>query len=249
MNPPPQTVALILAGGNASDALARASGVTTKALVPFRGRPMVAHVYDALAGSGSVTRTVMVGERDLSGVVQADAHVPGGATFAQSLALGLGAALALAPGRAILVATADIPWLEAGAVDRFVGEAHRAGAQLAYPIVPAAVVQAAFPSQERTFVTVRQGRFTGGNLLYLEPQLVTPLLVLIERLYRSRKNPFALASQVGPGTLFALLTRRASIPRLEEIASARIGGRARAVVSEDASLAADIDRPEQLRES
>jgi len=246
MNPAPQVVVLVLAGGNASDALARAAGTTTKALVPIAGRPMIEHVVDALQASRTVTRTVVVGEPRLAEVINADSYVPTGATFAQSLGLGLGAALAVAPGLPILVSTADIPWLEAAAVDRFVGKAVELEAQLAYPIVPAEVAQAAFPEQKRTFATVRQGRFTGGNLLFIEPVLTAPLLALVDRLFSARKNPFALAAQVGPGTLFALLSRRASIPELERIASARLGGRARAVISEDAGLAADVDRPEQL---
>lgn len=236
--------AVVLAGGGTGDALARAHGALCKALVPVGGKPMAAHVLAALTACDSVSRVVYVGERfgglDLCNVDV----VPPGLGYSQSLALGLGAALALDPAAPLLVVTADVPWLTPQAIDRFVTAS--AGAQLAYPIVSAQAALRDFPGQRRTFVKLRQGRYTGGNLLLLHPSLTAPFLALIERAYRARKNPAALATLVGPRTLLAFITGRAEIPTLERIVGQRLGGVVRAVVSEDACLAADVDRPEHL---
>ena len=239
-----KVVAVVLAGGDPDDALARAANVPSKALVPLDGRPMAAYVLAALRASCSVGELLLVGpvadEPDFEGV-----HViPGGDAFGHSLALGLGAAQALSPGASMLVVTADVPWLTPRGIDLFVEGA--GAADLAYPIVSEEAATAAFPSHERTFVRLKQGRFTGGNLMLLKPMMIAPLLRFMDRVYLARKNPLALARLVGPRTLLALLAGRADLRRLEQIVSARLGGVARAVVSQDASLAADVDGVEHL---
>ena len=60
------------------------------------------------------------------------------------------------------------------------------------------------------------------------------------------KNQLALARTVGPDILLKLLLRRASLPELEARVGRLLGARARAWISEDASLGADVDRPEHL---
>ncbi|HEX7004183.1 MAG TPA: nucleotidyltransferase family protein [Trueperaceae bacterium] len=239
-----KVVAVVLAGGDPNDALAKAAKVPSKSLVPLNGRPMAAFVLSALRASRSVCDMVVVGPPcdapDFDGV----RLIPPGSGFGHSLALGLGAAQSLAAGSTMLVVTADVPWLTGDAIDRFVA---RAGdADLAYPIVSAEDSLAAFPTHERTFVKVKQGRFTGGNLMLLRPTLTAPLLRFMDRVYLARKNPFALARLVGPRTLLALLAGRADVNRLEQIVTGRLGGKVRAVISEDASLAADVDRLEHL---
>lgn len=246
----PETIAVVLAGGDSKDPMAEAAGVGSKALVPFAGRPMAVHVVEALLAASAISHIVYVGaelERlGMKGPTQAVSAVQPGDRFAASLARGVEAALSRSPKASLLVVTADIPWLSGAAVDRFVRAA--GSSDLAYPIVPEGIARAQFPAQERTFVRLTQGRFTGGNVLLLKPRLVQPLLELADRFYRARKNPFAMAALLGPLTLLDLMLGRADLERLERLVSRRLGGVARAVVSEDACLAADIDRSEHLPE-
>lgn len=238
-------VALVLAGGGPEDRLARAAGVRAKALVPVGGEPLAGFTLRALAGSRRVERVVYVGELPPGLAAGVDAHLPGGARLVDSLALGMGAALATLPGAPVLLVTADLPWLEAGALDRFVAAA--VGADLAYPIVEESVARAAFPGQRRTWVRLRQGRFTGGNAMLVSPAIVPNLLVFVDRVYSARKNPLRLSGLLGLSTIAAVVSGRADLSQLEERVAALLGARAvRAVVSPDAGLAADVDRPEQL---
>jgi hypothetical protein len=57
-----------------------------------------------------------------------------------------------------------------------------------------------------------------------------------------------LAGLIGPRTLVELVLGSADLTRLERVVGALVGGEARAVVSDDACLAADVDRVEQLSE-
>lgn len=243
--PEPSTytvTAIVLAGGNSSDPLARSAGVTSKAHVPYRNKPLAGWVLEALRSSSRVDKIIFLGE--LPGGVPAPDHVlPAGERFSDTVALGFGAALATAPGSRLLICTADLPWLTGEAVDAFI---EGSSADLNYPIITKQIAQEQFPEQKRTWVRLKQGEFTGGNLALLSARAVPPLLQLIGRLFAARKNPLVLGSLFGLGTIVALLRGQADLPKLEQQASELLGYPVRAVMARHAGLGADADKPEHL---
>lgn len=239
-------VAVVLGGGNCSDELAAGAGVEAKALAPFGGKPLGAYALEALHASAGVRACVYVGVAHPAFAPFVVRWVPPGESLVGSLRAGLGAAEAeLEPGERFLLAGADLPWLTPGAVDGFLRGAP--DADLVYPIISRELALGQFPAQRRTFVKLKEGVFTGGNLLLLRPEGVAPLLPLVDSAYNARKNPLALASLFGPLTLLKFFLGRASIRELEARATRRLGIRARAFPVRDASLGADADRLEHLR--
>lgn len=242
-----EIVAVVLAGGR-DDPLARQAHVTSKGDVPFGGRRLVTWVFEALRNADAVGQVVCVGAVPPSMPAANPAggggdHVPAGHRLVDSLALGLGAALARRPAQ-ILVVTADLPYLTSVAVDRFVQDAPEA--DLVYPIVERTRMEEAYPRQPRTYATLQEGSFTGGNAILLRPAIVPGLLPLLDRAYRARKNPLRLAALVGWDVLVRLVARRLSIGAAEQRISRLLGGEARAWVGADPALAADIDRLDHL---
>jgi molybdopterin-guanine dinucleotide biosynthesis protein A len=239
-------VTTVVLGGGGGDALSQAAGVAAKALVPFAGQPLVSYVLSALHSCPLVGHIVYVG--DTAPVISAGAEhiLPPGQTFVESFSLGVQAALASAPERSVLVTTADLPWLRAEALSDFLAAA--AGADLAYPVVAEGTARAQFPDQQRTFVRLREGRFTGGNMMLLSPQMVPVLLPFVERAYRGRKNPLALARLFGGDFIVRLALGRLSLRAIETRATRILGLPVRAVVTEHASIGADVDKLEHLRE-
>lgn len=243
--PEPSTdsvTAIVLAGGDASDPLALSAGVSSKAHVPYRNRPLAGWVLEALRASTKVDRIVYLGELP-EGVPVPDRVLPAGKRFSDTVALGFGAALALAPASRLLICTADLPWLSGEAVDAFIADA---AADLNYPIITKELALAQFPEQKRTWVTLQQGQFTGGNVALLSAEVVPALLQLVGRLFAARKNPLALGSLFGLGTIVALLRGKADLPVLEQRASELLGYKVQAVMARHASLGADVDKPEHL---
>ena len=244
MPPHAKVAAVVLAAGPADDTLAVGGAVPTKALLPIGGAPMAVYVLNAIRRCEAVDVTVLVGPQHSALAGWFDVGVPGGERLADSLALGLGAALATGADE-FLVITSDVPWVDGPLLTRFLHRARSqefAGAQLVYAVVEEATAVAAFPQHKRTFVRLKDGRYTGGNAVYLKSAAVAGLLPLIDNLYRARKNPFALAGMMGLDTLFALVTGSASIARLERRASSLLGVEARALISLDAAIAADVDK-------
>ncbi|MFO8148728.1 MAG: NTP transferase domain-containing protein [Trueperaceae bacterium] len=253
-------VAVVLAGGDRDDRLAATVGASSKALVPLRDVPMGAYVANALRRSGVVDRIIWVGETD--GVIRrlVDVELPGGQRMVDSLSLGLGAALGWAAGEGpraggpegrrpgpeprLLVVSADLPWWDAEGVEAFV--AHAPAVDLVYPVVREADALARFPDQPRTYARLRDGRFTGGNALLLSARAVPLLLPLVDTAFHARKRPWALARMVGFGTLLALLTGTARISVIEARVQKLVGITARAFITSDAAIAADVDDPAHL---
>lgn len=236
--------AVVLGGGDDADRMASEAGVEAKALVPLGGKPMGAYVLEALRGAGAVERIVYVGPVNVRLRGLYDVAVPAGERLVDSLSLGLGAALAQGRDARLLVLTADIPWVSPEGISAFIASAPEA--DLVYPAVTEAASTAQFPHHKRTYARLREGRLTGGNAVLLAPAAVPKLLPLMDRAYRARKNPLALAGLFGLDVLIAVLTGRAAIASLERRLERISGIRARAFVTEDAALAADVDRPSHL---
>lgn len=236
---------MVLAGGDGGDALATAGGVPAKALLPVAGRPLADYVLDAVTRSGRVDEVVYVGPGDQELRGYELVRMPSGRRFEDSLALGMGAALGRDAEQVLLV-TADLPWLTPDAVARFVDRARATGAQLVYPVASDEVMARAFPEQRRTYVRLREGRFTGGNLALLTREAVTAVLPLVSEAFAGRKAPLRLAALVGPAVVFGLLTGTATLGALEARVGRLLGLSAKALRTEDAGLAADVDRLDHL---
>lgn len=239
-----RTVAVVLAGGDRGDRLAAAMGAPSKALVALRGEPMGAYVAHALRQSAVIDEVIWVGSADarIRGLV--DRVIPGGRRMVDSLALGFGAALASGPLGRILAVGADIPWWDAAGVRAFVEGAPAAG--VVYPVVREADARRRFPDQQRTYARLRDGRYTGGNAVLFTPEAAIALLPIVDRAFMARKQPWQLASIIGWSTLFAFFTGRATIEVLERRISTLLGVSARALITADAAIGADVDHPSHL---
>lgn len=222
--------------GGGQEAWAGKYGVRSKALVPYQGRPMAEWVLEALKGAG--LSAVYVGENPgLSPPPRLTLPDRG------SLLDNLEAALAHVEGR-VLVATADLPHLTPEAV-RFLLEGAPEAA-LVYPIVPKERVEARFPGNRRTYARLREGTFTGGNLLLLDKALFFQALPLARRAVALRKRPLALARMVGLDILWKLLLGRLSLPEVEARAKRILGVEARALITPYPEVGVDVDREEDL---
>jgi hypothetical protein len=178
-----------------------------------------------------------------------DFRVPAGDSFLDNLLHGL-AAMTCEHSHAtpdhVLVITGDLPLITAGAIEDFVTRALAADADVAYPIIPKVCCERKFPEGRRTYVRLREGVFTGGNAVVMTRGFAEQSRELIGRLYAYRKNPLKLATLFGPRFILGLLSGRLTILNLERRASAIVGARVRAVVSEHAELGFDVDKLEDL---
>jgi len=236
--------ALVLAGALNKPPLSAVSGELLEALIPVAGRPMVQWVVDALRESNSVGRIAIVGpaEELRSRVAGEDlVFVNSSDTILNNVKRGLSA---VRSSQKVLVVTADIPLLTGEAVDDFLRRCTDDSVQLYYSVVRKDAIDAAFDNITRTYVTIKDGTFTGGNILLLDSDVFDKYSDVIDRAISLRKKPLELGMLLGLRCIIKYFFRQLSIADIEERVYRVLGLKGKAIVSEYPGIGVDVDKPE-----
>ena len=240
---------VLLAGAGNEGRLREASQEPWEALIPIAGRPMVAYVADALAKAARTGQLVCVGPPE---VVQAAAAAAAGRVrgveAGPDLLANLERGLAETAGPYALVVTSDIPLIKPHMVDDFVRRCEAGGEALDvwYAVVERTAGERAYPGVRRTWVRLRDGTFTGGNLLVVARDIVHKTRRLLGPTLEGRKSPLTLARLLGPAALARFVVGRLSIADVERRVSRLLGIRGRAVVTPYVEIGIDVDKPDDL---
>jgi GTP:adenosylcobinamide-phosphate guanylyltransferase len=238
-----QVPAILLAGGRDKGPLAETTGQTIRGLVPLLGKPMISYVTDALSAAALIGETLAVGPEALKPALGGCRLLPEG----ESLLANIQAGLAAVPheGHALLV-TADIPLLTPDALDDFIRRGLEMDADVRYPIIPQAANDAKTPGMKRTYVKLREGRFTGGNMMLVKVAAFQKMEPLVQEAYALRKKPLKLGQRLGWGFLLRMPLGLLHIADVETTVGRVLGGKARAVRTNYAEIGADVDKPEDM---
>lgn len=237
--------AVILAGSPNDGALRVHASEPWEALVRVGARTMLERVAGAFLAL-PVDRLVIVAARSMVDGLQ-DGRVvrtPSGRDMLDNVARGLACLQSDAPA---FVATSDIPLLTP---DSLVGiqraASERPGYQLYFPIVRKETFDRWVPGARRTFVRMREGVFTTGNVVLAEPEALLRSLGRASELVRLRKHPLKLAGLFGAGFLLRLLTKRLTIADAERRFRSLMGISVAAVEVDDAGIGMDVDKVDDL---
>lgn len=233
--------AAVLAAGRIDRELAAATGATAKALVRVGGRPIIDRVLQALDGSTFVeeTKVVAAPESALVGYLGDRAVAADGPELMDTVMTGLGA---LGTPERILVVTGDLPLITAEAVDHFCDQALQSEACIVYPVISQETCERIFPGSTRTYVRLRDGRFTGGNIAVLSRRFLTEQSVRLTEAFAARKHPLRLCTMLGWGFLLRLLTGRLSLTQITERAESLLGVRVHVVQTPYPEIGFDVDK-------
>lgn len=243
--------AVVLAGRANTRTFQNVSTAASEALIPVAGRPMLEWVLAALLAVPAVGGCAVVGPPDhLAWPVRSAFGtrvevVPSGPDLLDNVLRGV--RHFAADGRPLLVSTSDLPLLEPAGVAAFIEAALALGADFCYPIIPRDAMEAAYPGVRRTYARVRDGTFTGGNLVLLNPAVAEAVARRAQAFIAARKSPFRLAMLLGPGFLVRLGLGRLTVADLEQKVSSLFGMTARALVTRHASIGMDVDKLSHLR--
>jgi GTP:adenosylcobinamide-phosphate guanylyltransferase len=209
--------AAVLAGG-AIGRLAPAAEATCKALVPLAGRPMVRYVVEALEAAERISEVTVVGGPRGPFPAEAVGRAKQATAASEAFSDTVAAAARSGGNGPILLATADIPLLTPQAVDETAQFALDSGADLTYTMADVEQVAAAFPGTRRTSVRLREGRFTGGNVVVAGSDTLLHALPAIQAAFARRKSIIGLTLLLGP-----LFLVRLALGQLTVAAAARRG--------------------------
>lgn len=248
MQDAPSVPTIVLAGGSDSDKLAKGAGCWVKSLVPVDGRPMLDYMVDALLEAGCSPIVVVTSEAaldDVRDVVRDRALVV--AAQGDRVTDTLLAGLAEVPhARFVLVATGDLPLLTPQSVRHFVSEAVGSGAELCYSIIRREDLTGAYNTGRRTFIRLREGQFTGGNLFLFSSEFAHRAIGIMEKAYAGRKTPLVLARLLGVGLVIRFLLGWLDLPTIVRRAEHMLDCKAKVVISPYPEVGFDMDKPRDI---
>jgi GTP:adenosylcobinamide-phosphate guanylyltransferase len=232
--------AVILAGGEGEviDPSCRFKG-----LVPILGRPLVEWVLDAFRDATTINEIAVVmptAEGLGDWVDKAAKLVVSDRDFMDNLLAGVASFRADRP---VLIATGDLPMLTGAAIDDFVTASLESGADITYPLIPKREMEAQFPGSVRTYFRLKSGEFTGGNMMLMNPLLVPSNREIGQRLFDNRKNALATVRVAGLRFAVKFALGRLEAADIERRLQELLGGTGAAIVTDQASLAVDVDKP------
>lgn len=239
--------AVVLAGGQSKPELVAVAGVPNRALLQIEGQTMLSRVVHALRESGVVERVLVVGNVTPP---EGCLALPDTGDFVENV---LQVAASVPEEEYILYATTDIPFLTPQAVADFVTRGLRSGADMCYPIIPLELCRQRFPNMPRTALSLREGAFTGGNLLLVRAGVVRRQAELLRRAFAARKSVWALARILGAGIILRAVLAKLLSPRLLSIAHIKhrvqqlINATAQEIITEYAEIGVDIDKAEHVQ--
>lgn len=232
---------LVLAGAQHEGFESKLPAGAYRAGLQIGGRSMLETAFSAIASLPDRGRVVLVGPGELAppgGYGLPVEVLPPAGDLLDNLRRGLAA---LPREEQVLVMAADQPLLTRAALEDFLANCRRRTADIYYPIIRREVYEAAYPGSVRTYLRVRDGMFTGGNVVLLTPAVFTRHEGLIARAVAGRKHPWRLGRLLGPGFLLGLLFRRYTVAQIEERVAVRLGLRGAAVESRFSEMGFDVD--------
>ncbi len=242
--------AVVLAGRRSGEAdpLAAIDNVPHKALLIAGGKTLIRRVVEALQMSKRIAAIRIAAPDDVRGAISAALTGLDGWTFIDaegSPAKTVLSSIESLPGeRALLVTTCDHALLTGEMVRVFLDDAQKGDAAAA--CVDRAVYEARFPGSRRTFIRLKDISFSGANLFWFAGARAKGLAGFWRRLESKRKNPAAMAREIGVLTALSYLTGQMSRAGLERTILRKTKVAARLVPLATAEAAIDVDKPEDL---
>lgn len=238
---------ILLAGAANTGPLREVSPATNEALVEINDKPMVQYVIDALEESKEVRRIVVVAppgevEPYVTGTklefVASSNHIVDNVLNAYAI---------LPKDEEFLTVSCDVPLITGEMVDDLVALCRRTKAELYYPIVEKSVAEARFPHVKRTYVSLREGVFTGGNIFLVHPSIVERAAARVRAFLDYRKSPLKLVSLLGwTFVIRYLLLKNLTLKELEAKVSQMLDVKGAVVVCPWPEVGVDVDKPSDL---
>lgn len=239
--------AIVLAGAENSKIMKKMAGSRYEAQIEITGLPMINFVLDVLEKLESIKRIIVVTPEEVAAGIKGSKIwkvVPPGENMVDSL----NRALEFCPrGEQVLLLTSDIPLITAEALNDFLQKCREKKADIYYSLVPQEIIEGKYQGVKRTYVRLKEGTYTGGNVVMLDPKVVLEHGNSIRQAVELRKHPLKLCRLLGIKFFLKFLGGSLTVTevetRVEEILKIRGVG----IVSLYPEIGIDVDKPSDLQ--
>lgn len=241
--------AIVLAGGTEDDKWAKQHGVKNKAFLPINDLPMINYVVAALRACSHIEHIVVVGPVDtLADLLPYEdiKYLPEQGDIIDNV---LAAVKELPQNKKVLICTSDIPMLTPEALNSLFVAVSEREADFYYPIINRTDCEQSYPGVKRTYVKLKDGSFTGGNIVVVNPQQAIPLAQIFRKLVAERKQPLKMLLTLGfSGVVFISMLGLGmlTVAGLERRLSRILGIRGAAIHCAYPEIGTDVDKDSDL---
>jgi molybdopterin-guanine dinucleotide biosynthesis protein A len=236
-------IGAITAGGRVDGAFATAIGTGVKALARIGGpRRLIDASIDAARAAGC-ERVIVIGNEQVrehcgERIDECIEAAPDGRE-------NLRRALRCADGNDLLFLASDLPFVNAAAIDDFLGRLE--GAQLAMPLAEGGAYEQAFPGAAVHTARIGSERVVNGSIFFFAAGAAEKIEGLAQDFFAARKSLRRMAALSGPALLAKFLTGSIRVADVERRAEKVLKVKAKAVRRSSPLLCYDIDSLEDYR--
>jgi GTP:adenosylcobinamide-phosphate guanylyltransferase len=243
--------AILTAGGIPlpEDPLYTYTNGNAKALVDVAGKPMIQWVLDALSNAKQVDNVILIGLSPKSDVTCKKPlhYISNQGRMLANIVAGVNKALELNPKTEhVLVASSDIPGINAEMVDWLIETCMQTKEDIYYGVIPREVMETRYPGSNRTYTKLKDIQLCGADMHITHVRMATEHLDMWEELIGNRKSPLKQAATIGFGTLLKVATRSITLDDLVVTVTKRLGITGRPIIWDHAEPGMDVDKPHQL---
>ena len=244
-----QMAVVVLAGDrNSEHELLKYTGAGCKAFIEINRMPMLLRVIRALDQAHLVDNILLSGPRkqqlhlqpEISSLVDTGKirwYEPQSTPSTSAYQV----LQTLPKGTAVLVTTADLPFLNADIVDRFCARSLAQDADVTVGLAPYELVKQSFPDMKKTVLRFKNGHFCGCNLFAINTQKGRQVANWWRQVESQRKKPLRIISLLGWRTVIAYLLGLLSLESALAVLSRQLNLRIGVVILPYANAAVDVD--------
>jgi GTP:adenosylcobinamide-phosphate guanylyltransferase len=243
--------AVILAGGESTSELKKIAPYDNEALIIIGNYPMIYYVFNALRDSKHIRNIVISGPVEALRNIFSRQENLYFATSGQDAIESFNHAVNVLQEQAeitekLLILPTDIPFITTAAIDDFIAQCESKEADFYYPVTSKEINERKFPGVSRTYVNLKEGTFTGGNLFLLKTQVIDKCLDIGLKLVKRRKNPIAMARLFGFSLVWKYIFKQLSIGMIKSRFYEVTGIKGEPIISQYAEVGVDVDKPSDL---
>lgn len=239
-------IALVMAGTAEESELTRQTGVANKSFITLGGKTALAYILEVLREVEEISRIAVVGPPESLQALKGEFDfeiVPEEGSIAKNLSAPLNKGLLEGP---FLLVTGDVPLLTRESLEDFLARCKPYELDFYYPIIPREAVEKRYPGTKRTYVPMKEGVFTGGNIFIARAEKVREALPQVEDFFRLRKSFVKMVGKLGPVFILKYITRRLVIADLVKRFKVLFNVEAEAVVTWYPEIGTDLDKVSDL---
>jgi hypothetical protein len=253
---------IILAGSPSErDSLMEYANVDYKSLIEVKGKTMISHIIDAVIDSHMASYLL------ISGIPEDLVQIPD--TFDKSLVEFLplkgeqvdnvvntathlfqrgneDPRIFLSGTPHAVILTSDVPALTSGIIKRHLQNCGDRSASFYYAVVHQSKMDARFPNNGRSWIKVDRENYCGGDVMLVDVTVAKPSYPILKKILENRKNFVKALFWASPITFFKFIFKRVGMKDVERLMTKIFGFESRLIISEDAEVAFDVDKPFQL---